>query len=164
MSSIAEKEGQLVKMAEIGVLHHTGILKTLLGSCVGVALYERKLKVVGLAHIVMPSSTGREQSLGKYADTAIPEVIRQMTALARGAKLSLTAKIAGGANMFSHVSPNSTNTIGEQNIVAIERTLTVLQIPILARHLGGTFGRRMVVDADSGLVRIHIVGQTVVQI
>jgi chemotaxis protein CheD len=66
--------------------------------------------------------------------------------------------------MFSHVLPNSTNTIGEQNIVAVEKILTVLQIPILARHLGGTFGRRMVVDVDSGLVHIHVVGQTVVQI
>jgi chemotaxis protein CheD len=164
VSNIAEQDGRLVKMAEIGVLHHTGILKTLLGSCVGVALYERKLKVMGLAHIVMPNSIGREQSFGKYADTAIPEAIRQMTTLARGAKLSLTAKIAGGANMFSHVLPNSTNTIGEQNIVAVEKILTVLQIPILARHLGGTFGRRMVVDVDSGLVHIHVVGQTVVQI
>ncbi|MCE3018487.1 MAG: chemotaxis protein CheD [Pirellula sp.] len=164
MSNIAETDGRLVKMAEIGVLHQTGILKTLLGSCIGVALYERKLKVVGLAHVVMPNSMGRGESLGKYADTAIPEAIRQMTALARGAKLSLTAKIAGGANMFSHVSSNSTNTIGELNIVAVEEMLKVHQIPILARHVGGTFGRRMVVDVDSGLVHIHVVGQTVVQI
>jgi chemotaxis protein CheD len=164
VSNIAEKDGRLVKMAEIGVLHQTGMLKTLLGSCVGVALYERKLKVVGLAHVVMPNSMGREESLGKYADTAIPETIRQMTTLAKGAKLSLTAKIAGGANMFSHVSSNITNTIGEQNIVAVEKILAVLQIPILARHIGGTFGRRMVVDVDSGVVHIHVVGQTVVQI
>ncbi|MCY2985965.1 MAG: chemotaxis protein CheD [Planctomycetota bacterium] len=163
MSKIAENEGLVVKMAEIGVLQHVGILRTLLGSCVGVALFERKLKLSGLAHIVLPFSVGRDQSLGKYVDTAIPETIRQMTTLARGAKLSLTAKIAGGANMFSHVSPNNLNAIGEQNIVAVEKVLADCQIPIVARHLGGTFGRRMVVDVESGLVQIHVVGQTVVQ-
>jgi chemotaxis protein CheD len=164
VSRIAETEGILVKMAGIGVSQRQGVLRTLLGSCIGVALYERKLKLAGLAHIVMPDSMGRDQSLGKYADTAIPEMMRQMMTVARGAKLSLIAKIAGGANMFSHVSPNSTNTIGEQNIVAVEQALACCQIPILARNLGGTFGRRMVVDVESGVVQIHIVGQTMIEL
>ena len=164
MSKITENEGLLVKMAGIGVCQHQGVMRTLLGSCIGVALYERKLKLTGLAHIVMPDSTGRDQSLGKYADTAIPEMIRQMTSLARVAKLSLTAKIAGGANMFSHVTRNQTNTIGDQNIVAVEEALASCQIPILGRNLGGTFGRRMVVDVESGVVQIHIVGQPVIQL
>lgn len=157
-------EGLLVKMAGIGVCQHQGVLKTLLGSCIGVVLYERKLKLAGLAHIVMPDSMGRDQSLGKYADTAIPETIRQMTLLAQGAKLSLTAKIAGGANMFLHVTPNTTNAIGDQNIVAVEKALEICQIPILSRHLGGTFGRRMVVDVESGVVQIHVVGQSIVKL
>lgn len=151
-------------MAGIAVSQHQGILRTLLGSCIGVALYERRLKLTGLAHIVMPDSQGREPSLGKYADTAIPETVRQMAVFARGAKLSLTAKIAGGANMFSHVSPNNTNTVGQQNIVAVEKALAMFQIPILARHLGGTFGRRMVVDVENGSVQIHVVGQPVIQL
>ena len=164
MSKIAENAGLVVKMAEIGVLQQVGILRTLLGSCIGVALYERRLKLSGLAHIVMPNSTGRDQSLGKYADTAIPETIRQMTAIAGGVKLSLTAKIAGGANMFSHVSPNNANAIGDQNIAAVEKILADCRIPIVGRHLGGTFGRRMVVDVESGMVQIHVVGQAVIQI
>jgi len=164
MSETAEIEGLLVKMAGIGVLQQHGFLRTLLGSCIGVAMYDRKLKLAGLTHIVMPDSMGRNQALGKYADTAIPETIRQMTTLAGGSRLSLTAKIAGGANMFSHVSPNSINTIGEQNIVAVEKALANFHIPILARHLGGTFGRRMIVEIESGMVQIHIVGQTAVLI
>ena len=116
------------------------------------------------SHDFRQKLTNRDQSLGKYADTAIPEMIRQMMALARVAKLSLTAKIAGGANMFSHISRNPTNTIGDQNIVAVEQALAVCQIPILARNLGGTFGRRMVVDVENGAVQIHIIGQPVIQL
>ena len=154
----------LVTMAGIGVAQNHGTLRTLLGSCVGVALFERKLKLIGLAHIVMPDSLGRNQPAGKYADTAIPETICQMKRLAGKLQLSLTAKIVGGANMFAHVLTINSNTIGDQNIAAVEKALAALQIPILARHLGGTFGRRMVIDVESSNVQIHVVGQTVVQL
>jgi len=154
----------LVTMAGIGVAQNHGTLRTLLGSCVGVALFERKLKLIGLAHIVMPDSLGRNQPAGKYADTAIPETICQMKRLAGNVQLSLTAKIVGGANMFAHVSTINSNTIGDQNIAAVEKSLAALQIPILARHLGGTFGRRMVIDVESSNVQIHVVGHTVVQL
>lgn len=162
MSQIKQANEILVTMAGIGVARHQGILRTLLGSCIGIALFERKLKLVGLAHIVMPDSMGRCQQAGKYADTAVPETIRRMTELAGGLRLSLCAKIAGGANMFSHLSPSATNTIGEQNVAAVEKVLATLDIPVLGRHLGGTFGRRMVVEVESGVVRIHVIGQPVV--
>ena len=162
MSQIKQANEILVTMAGIGVAQHQGILRTLLGSCIGIALFERKLKLVGLAHIVMPDSMGRCQQAGKYADTAIPETIRRMTELAGGLRLSLCAKIAGGANMFAHLSPSATNTIGEQNVAAVEKVLATLDIPILGRHLGGTFGRRMVVEVESGSVQIHVIGQPVV--
>ncbi len=164
MNRFAENEGQLVNMADIGVLQHQGALRTLLGSCIGVFLYERRLKLSGLAHIVLPDSMGRQQSLGKYADTAIPETIRQMIALAGCTRLSLTAKVAGGANMFLHVKSTNSLPIGEQNILAVEKALARSGIPILGRHLGGSFGRRMIVDVETGSVQIHLVGQPSVRI
>lgn len=164
MNPNGDNEGQWVKMAEIGVMQQQGSMRTLLGSCIGIALYDRKLKLLGLAHIVLPDSAGRTQTLGKYADSAIPETIRRMTMLTGGAKLSLTAKIAGAANMFVQVSPNNGNTIGEQNLQAVEKALALGNIPIIGRHVGGTSGRRMVVDVLTGTVQIHIVGQATVQI
>jgi chemotaxis protein CheD len=159
-----DKSAVLVKMAEIAVSQHDGFLRTLLGSCVGVVLIERRLKMIGLAHVVLPDSAGREPSLGKYADTAIPEMVRQMTAKAAGVKLSLTAKLAGGANMFTQVTSNHSNAIGQQNIVAVDKALALHQIPIVARHLGGTFGRRMVVEVENGHVQVHVVGQPVIEL
>jgi chemotaxis protein CheD len=164
MSKSADIDDTLVAMAGIGVAQHRGTLRTLLGSCIGVALFERKLKLVGLTHIVMPDSMGREQPAGKYADTAIPEAIRQMKRLSGVLHLSLSAKIAGGANMFAHVSPGNTNAIGDQNVAAVEKILESLQIPTLGRHIGGTVGRRMVIDVESGAVQIHILGQSMVQL
>ena len=83
-------------MGEIGVARTSGLLRTLLGSCLGLALYDRRLKVAGLGHIVLPSALGRNEHPGKYADTAVPEMIRQMQELAGEERLKLCAKIAGG--------------------------------------------------------------------
>lgn len=164
MSPGGTKDETLVGMAQIGWIASQGTLRTLLGSCVGVALYERKRKLLGLAHIVLPDSMGRPQPVGKYADTAIPETIRRMQELSGGGKLTLSAKIAGGANMFAHVSPNPINPIGEQNVAAIEKALKELGIPVVARHLGGTTGRRMIAYAESGVVEIHRIGQQVIEL
>ena len=131
-------------------------LRTLLGSCLGVALYDRRLKLGGLAHVVLPYSPGQIELPGKYADTAIPELLRQMQLLSRGEPLRPVAKLAGGANMFN--SYGSLATIGEQNITAVERQLEERGIPVVARHVGGEQGRRMLLDSLSGLVTVEIAG------
>ena len=143
-------------MGELAVARTNGVLRTLLGSCLGLALYDSRLKVAGLGHIVLPASQGRNTTPGKYADTAVPELIRQMQALVSEERLKLRAKIAGGANMF--VSADSSNTIGAQNILAVERLLDELRIPIIGRHCGGELGRRMLLDATTGMVTIDVVG------
>lgn len=143
-------------MGAIGVARHSGQLRTLLGSCLGLALYDRRLKVAGLGHIVLPAALGRTEPEGKFADTAIPAMIRQMQELVEDEKLRLHAKIAGGANMFLGV--DFTNSIGTQNIQAVERLLDELRVPIIGRHCGGEQGRRMQLDAATGLVTIDVVG------
>jgi chemotaxis protein CheD len=143
-------------MGALGAARNNGALRTLLGSCLGLALYDRRLKIAGLAHIVLPDSRGRGDLPGKFADTAVPALMRKMQDLAGDETLKLTAKIAGGANMFNSTGP--TATIGEQNIEAVQRILGELRIPITARHLGGEQGRRMLVDTATGLVTIEVVG------
>jgi chemotaxis protein CheD len=143
-------------MGAFGVSQDSGILRTLLGSCVGLVLYERRLKIGGLAHIVLPKAPAvRSDTPGKFVDTAVPALIRKMEALAGVTTLKLSAKLAGGANMFN---TTTTKTIGEQNIEATERVLEELRIPVLARHLGGEQGRRMTLDIATGTVTIDVVG------
>jgi len=143
-------------MGEIAVARNDGVLRTLLGSCLGLALYDRRLKIAALAHIVLPDSQGREGIPGKFADTAVPAMLRQMQQLAAGEALRPCAKIAGGANMFT--ASAGANTIGEQNIRAVERVLGALRIPVIARDCGGEQGRRMTLDTTTGVVTIEIVG------
>jgi chemotaxis protein CheD len=137
-------------------------IQTLLGSCVGVVLYDRSARLGGVAHIVLPSAHGAVDHPGKYADTAIPGMIADFNRrLGSKAGSRLTAKLVGGANMFqieSSVYENSRLNIGQRNQEAIEQILTELAIPILARDVGGTSGRRLTLDTASGTVTIRVPG------
>jgi chemotaxis protein CheD len=133
------------------------LIRTLLGSCVGVVLYDRVLKVGGVSHIVLPDSRGDVSLPGKYADTAIPAMILDLDRrLGRGGLSRLSAKIVGGASMFQ-TTLGSMN-IGKQNNEAVERILSELGIPILARDVGGDSGRRLTLDTKSGNVTIKVPG------
>ena len=141
-------------MGEMAVAMNEGVLLTLLGSCVGVALYDRKRKVGGLAHIVLPKSREPVELPGKFVDTAIPALLAEMKGLA-GESIRPVAKLAGGANMFA---AQSGRNIGKENLDAAEQLLKQKGIPIIAHDGGGEKGRRMSLDVATGVVRIEIVG------
>ncbi|HWB12066.1 MAG TPA: chemotaxis protein CheD [Pirellulales bacterium] len=159
---ILRKPGRLpsLPMGEIAVSQTSGSLRTLLGSCLGLALYEQKLKLGALAHIVLPASLGRTDPPGKFADTAVPAMIGRMRKLVDNRPVRLQAKLAGGANMFA--AAGAVNTVGSQNVSAIERILKELGIPVVARHCGGEQGRKMTFDLATGLVTIEIVGAEII--
>ena len=139
-------------------------IRTLLGSCVGVVLYDRVARLGGLAHIVLPTAHGNIDHPGKYADTAIPALIVDLDRRLGGkARPRLIAKLVGGANMFQMdpgVRENSGLNIGRRNQEAIEQILNTLTIPIIARDVGGSAGRRLTLDTTSGVVTIRVPGGT----
>lgn len=160
MEKLRQAAGSSIRMGEMSVARDGEELRTLLGSCIGLALYDRRHKVGGLAHIVLPKARGKTDRPGKFVDTAIPTLIAEMEQLAGGA-LKLTAKMAGGASMFTTtVAAN----IGLQNMESCEQLLGELGITILARHCGGEQGRRMSLDTANGKVVIEIVGQDPIEL
>jgi chemotaxis protein CheD len=131
---------------------------------VGVVLYDRAAKLGGLAHIVLPCARGVIDHPGKYADTAIPALLADFERrIGTKAAARLTAKLIGGASMFPVEPASSQNmggNIGQKNQEAIEEILGGLMIPILARDLGGTTGRRLTLDTTSGIVTVRAPGGT----
>jgi chemotaxis protein CheD len=139
-------------MAEIAVSRSDAdVLVALgLGSCIGVALLDRSSSVAGLAHVVLPESREGTTVPGKFADTAVPELLRQVVAM--GANRSrLTAVIVGGAQMFASGASGSLD-IGRRNEEAVRRALTMAGITVSAAVTGGSSGRTMRVHLGTGLV------------
>jgi chemotaxis protein CheD len=162
IAPLGSPETILVTIGQWRIATAPTLIRTLLGSCVGVVLYDRVAKLGGLGHIVLPESHGVTDQPGKYADTAIPAMISELDRRLGGIVRSrLCAKLAGGASMFplSSVDPvASALNIGSRNCEAIERILAELRIPILARDLGGSSGRRLTLDTTSGSVMIKVPG------
>ena len=143
-------------MGRWGVAAAPGVLKTLLGSCVGVVLYERQIKIGGIAHIVLPDSRGATDQPGKYVDTAIVGLLAEMEqAAGRKLRPKLTAKLFGGASMFQSSGPLE---IGKHNKDAAEKVLAGLGIPIVACDMGGDAGRHLTFDTSTGIVAVRIPG------
>lgn len=149
----------VVGMADLNVAAAPDVLTTLgLGSCVGVVIYDKLRLIGGLAHIMLPNSSGYGgQNRAKFADTAIIDLMRKMEQL--GAKRNgLVSKLAGGAHMFAGTSAKNVLKVGERNIQACVQILTILKIPILANETGGNFGRTIEFYTQTGELKIKTVG------
>ncbi|MBN2474581.1 MAG: chemotaxis protein CheD [Pirellulales bacterium] len=146
-----------VKMAGVDFGKSPDFLETLLGSCIGIAVWDRGGKQGGLAHIVLPRSRGTVSLPGKFADTAVLELKRRL--VAQGAYPGrLTAKITGGATMFG---PRNERDVGQQNCQAVLAHLREHGIPVVAQHIGGNKGRIVRFSLADGSVEVSIAREVV---
>lgn len=127
-----------------------------LGSCVAICLYDSVLKIAGMIHIMLPDSkqlsNGNKQPL-KFADTGLLELLKAMQL--KGARANgLTAKIAGGAQMFAETSNSPLGNIGGRNTQAVKAGLARFKIPIVAEDTGKNYGRTCYFDAATGTMLI----------
>lgn len=147
-----------VGMADLKVAAEPGVLITIgLGSCVGIALYDAKTRVGGLAHIMLPTSkrttsksNGGDLNPMKYADTAVDMTIKKMIR-ENAIKKNITAKIAGGAHMFACAKDSSSFLkVGENNVAAVKEKLRRERIKLLAEDVGLNYGRTVELHTDDG--------------
>lgn len=133
-----------------------------LGSCVGICLYDAAVHVGGLSHIMLPETkvAPADNSICKFADSAIPEIIKRMEH--KGAIRSrIKAKIAGGARMFEmHGAANSTMwQIGERNVASVKAQLQKFGIPILAQDVLLDYGRTVFFDPSNGIMTVKAINK-----
>jgi chemotaxis protein CheD len=151
----------IVRMGELAVSSVPGhVLVSLgLGSCIGLALIDRRMGIAGLAHIVLPQSQGHaNENPRKFADLAVPEMMRELEDLGRvgGRRLRLEAVLVGGASMFA-VSAASLE-VGQRNEAAVRELLERLRIPVVATATGGKRGRTIRVDVATAAVTVREAG------
>lgn len=126
-------------------------ISTVLGSCVGIILYDPQKGVGGMNHFLMDGSPGSSEANPlRYAEPAFETLLKQM--IIAGAREShLIAKLFGGAQL----SPRPTMAhlrIGERNITAAHNLLQEHRITVKASALGGTVGRKVIMESHTGNV------------
>ena len=155
-----------VGIADLNVAFSPDKLITVgLGSCVGIAIYDKTIGLGGLAHIMLPDSSQFNKITNeiKFADLAIPKLVDDM--IKKGSKLrNMKAKIAGGASMFNFSDKSVVMDIGGRNGIAVRNALKNLSIPILSEDIGGNKGRTLIFDTASGVLYVRTVGMGTIEI
>jgi chemotaxis protein CheD len=148
----------VVRMGEIAVSRTPGEVLTSvgLGSCIGLALVCRRVRACGLAHVMLPESTGRDahDRPGKYADKAVPALLAAVGLLG-GRPAALDAIVVGGAQMFA----NSIGMeIGSRNEAAVRAALARAGVRVIAAATAGGIGRTIRVHVADGTVTVREAG------
>ncbi len=125
-------------------------IRTVLGSCVGVILYDKVRKFGGLVHYLLPNSPDKEVST-KYGDVAVPTLINKF--LQNGSRISdLEAHVVGGA--FIIFDQSEIFFIGDRNIDIANQILKSNNIRIRSSNTGGEKGRRVLYDLE--INKLHV--------
>ena len=144
-----------VGMGQIAVVRSPQIAQTVLGSCIGLVLYDPPAKIGAMAHIVLAERSNRSGPPGKFADSAVPHMLELLQKEGADPR-RLVAKIAGGASMFGGGGPIQ---VGEANYQAVEKLLRQHGIRVAGEHVGGPKGRRTTFDPNTGNLTVEIVGE-----
>jgi chemotaxis protein CheD len=139
---------------EVCLAKNPSILKTLLGSCVGVTFWSPHLRVGALCHGILPRCPrGMESTEGhRYVDFAICDLTRQMEKLG-ALRSDLQVKVFGGADVLpvGHMTVKK-ETVGYQNWHTALQVLQDEGLVVKASDLGGLVGRTIHFNTGTGEV------------
>ncbi|OHD97754.1 MAG: chemotaxis protein CheD [Sulfurimonas sp. RIFCSPHIGHO2_12_FULL_36_9] len=125
-------------------------ITTVLGSCIAVCLYDKKLCIGGMNHYLLPFWNDNGLQSSRFGNIAIPKLIENM--LDKGAKINtLEAKIFGGASINISCC-NAAMMVGEKNILVAREILKEYKIDIVSEDVGGKNGRKIQFNLAQGKV------------
>lgn len=129
-------------------------LSTVLGSCIAVCIRDPEVQCGGMSHFALPENAGAEEALPglqlRYGAYAIERLINALAS--RGAmRKRMEVKVFGGANVIACETP-----IGFRNAEFVERYFAREQIPIVASHLRGHSGRKVLYFPTTGKAMVRL--------
>jgi len=146
---------------ELYLARSPAILRTILGSCVGVTFWSKRLGAGALCHGVLPwcpvgwPANGSLTDGHRYVDFSIRYLARQFDALGayRG---ELEVKLFGGSDVLPVDRTHGAKpTVGAQNCAAAVAVLAEEGLTVSASDLGGQRGRRIHFHTGTGEVLLH---------
>lgn len=143
-----------MKQGELAIVSGDTKVFTILGSCVAVVLWDEQTKIGGANHFLLPTWNNKGAPDVRYGDVAVTE-LHDKTILSGAVKRRLVAKVYGGASMLK--LDNSSFNIGQRNIDIAKEKLRELHIPIVEEITGGTLGRKILFDPQTGDVKLDYI-------
>lgn len=131
-------------------------IRTVLGSCVSIALWHPLLHIGGMSHSMLPSRGKPDNSDldGHYADEAIELLLREIGK--RNTRPGeYQVKLVGGGSMLRQSPRGAISNVAVSNIEAARSLLKVGGFDICAEHVGGSGHRSIIFDLSDGSVSVR---------
>jgi chemotaxis protein CheD len=149
-----------VQPGESHLVRKPTILRTLLGSCVGIAFRVPRLGLGALCHPMLPRTPAKlaeslSRSAGRrYVDFAIRDLAKQFDALGahRG---EIEVKLFGGGDVLVMTSSANRPTVGSLNSEVAMKVLAEEGFGVMASSLGGKRGVNIHFNTETGEVLLQ---------
>lgn len=153
-----------VQPGESCLIRESGILSTLLGSCVGITFWVERLHIGALCHPMLPSVLARRSPQGsgegdrRFVDFAIRDLAARLDALGVS-RAETEVKVFGGADVLDLDQGHAPPTIGKMNRDAAVRILRAEGYSVAASSLGGRSGMQIQFNTNTGEVLLRRFGR-----
>ena len=129
---------------------------TVLGSCVSACIRDRRLKVGGMNHFMLPDGSsqvdrtdnGVISESARYGNFAMEHLINDILKQG-GSRRRLEVKLTGGGKIISNMSD-----IGLRNIEFVRQYLQTEGIAIVSEDLGDVYPRKVQYNPATGRLRV----------
>ncbi len=121
-----------------------------LGSCIGLAIYDEKVKVGGILHYLLPDSSSAPDKAAsdplKFADTAIPAFFK--AAYRFGAKKNrMKIVVVGGSNILDQAGFFN---IGKRNYLTLKKLFFRNNVMVDHEDVGGSKYKTLKLNIGTG--------------
>jgi chemotaxis protein CheD len=151
MSAPASEPGRPEVYLQPGRVYATreaATLRTILGSCVAICLFDPGLPAGGMNHYLLPHRMGDFGESTRFGPPALARLIAAMLDLG-SRKSRLQAKVFGGACVLQP-APTGASDLGSKNAALAFDLLAEERIPVIAHDVGGGRSRKLLYRTDDG--------------
>lgn len=135
---------------ELGVYARPLNVKTVLGSCIAIALWDASRRVGGLNHYLLPTPVGVDGGT-RFGSVACRELVERMRAAGCEPTKLWAAVVGGGAP----VGRDDDASVGAANTRVALAALAEHGIRVRRQETGGAFGRKLLLNTGDGTLWIR---------
>ena len=147
-----------LKPAELFISERPSIVRTVLGSCVAVTMFDRQLGVSAICHALLPGNDeGSELDTYtsgpyKYINSVVPLMVQRLRNY--GVNIAdLEVKLFGGADMMTaRMGRPNYHPVGKSNIDAVIQAINAQNLQVKVSDVGGHMGRKILFYTHTGEV------------
>lgn len=122
-------------------------IRTVLGSCVSVCLYDPELRHGGMNHFMLPTAPSPHETSCRYGSRAMPTLVDRLVRLGSQPR-QLCASVFGGARVLFAAS--DLIHLGRRNVDFALEWLEQHDITVIASSVLGSRARRLDFNVETG--------------